>query len=178
VLRYPGCRAGRPAAFGGGPGPGGAGTAGGERPAPARRPDRRSAALRRQSPRRALAPRSAGRGAGRRRPGRAHPARGARPGLPAEGAFPRRRAGGVSGEGRMTVIAVEEHYIDPEIAASTRLPERLMRSLSDTGEGRLASMDEAGIDVEVLSHAPPGPQEAPGAVSLARRVNDRLATLV
>jgi predicted TIM-barrel fold metal-dependent hydrolase len=48
--------------------------------------------------------------------------------------------------------------------------------LADLGQGRLELMDEAGIDVQVISHAPSAFQqlEPPTAVALAPRVNDRL----
>jgi 2,3-dihydroxybenzoate decarboxylase len=51
------------------------------------------------------------------------------------------------------------------------------QELADIGEGRLRAMDQAGIDLQVLSHAAPSLQKlAPEiAVDLARRVNDRLA---
>jgi 2,3-dihydroxybenzoate decarboxylase len=57
------------------------------------------------------------------------------------------------------VIALEEHYWDKELAAlfvgveGVRDPEILKR-LYDLGEVRLREMDEAGIDVQILSHGP------------------------
>lgn len=78
------------------------------------------------------------------------------------------------------VIALEEHYADEELAATFdgaegRAPE-IRRRLLDLGELRLAEMDEAGIDVQVLSHSAPSTQRLDGesAVRLARAVNDRL----
>jgi 2,3-dihydroxybenzoate decarboxylase len=46
--------------------------------------------------------------------------------------------------------------------------------LVDLGEVRLRAMDEAGIDLQVLSHFPPGPQNLPpqDAVAMARATND------
>src|SRR5262249_59941797 len=56
------------------------------------------------------------------------------------------------------VIALEEHYWDKELAAlfvgaeGVRDPE-MPRRLYDLGELRLKAMDEAGIDVQILSPA-------------------------
>jgi 2,3-dihydroxybenzoate decarboxylase len=79
-----------------------------------------------------------------------------------------------------TVIALEEHYADDELAATFegaegRAPE-IRKRLFDLGELRLAEMDEAGIDMQVLSHNAPSTQrlDAESAVRLARGVNDRL----
>jgi hypothetical protein len=58
------------------------------------------------------------------------------------------------------VIALEEHYWDKELAAlfvgaeGVRDPE-MLRRLYDLGELRLGEMDEAGIDVQILSAARP-----------------------
>ncbi len=50
------------------------------------------------------------------------------------------------------------------------IPERLL----DLGELRIAAMDEAGIDVEIVSIAPPGTGGLPAreAVALSREAND------
>ncbi|HKU46006.1 MAG TPA: amidohydrolase family protein [Burkholderiales bacterium] len=80
------------------------------------------------------------------------------------------------------VVALEEHYWDAEVAThfkergpEMRNPDMLER-LNDLGELRLKEMDEAGIDLQVLSHGAPALQriEADTAVALARRANDRL----
>ncbi len=79
------------------------------------------------------------------------------------------------------VIALEEHYFDPEVRThvsgldATTAP-RIVERLDDLGALRLKEMDEAGIDIQVLSHANPSLQklDAATAVPLARRVNDRL----
>jgi len=88
------------------------------------------------------------------------------------------------------VIALEEHYLDPEVArhfvgldavpppgagGDERRP-TVARRLYDLDELRLKEMDEAGIDIQVLSHAAPSLQkfDADTAVRLAQGVNDRL----
>src|SRR3989442_15828 len=83
------------------------------------------------------------------------------------------------------VIALEEHYWDKELAAQfvgaegVRDPEMLKR-LYDLGELRLKEMDEAGIDVQILSHGAPSAQKLSGveAVYVTRRANDRLPVVV
>jgi uncharacterized protein len=56
----------------------------------------------------------------------------------------------------------------------------LVDQLCDLGKGRIAAMDEAGIDVQILSLTAPGVKQldAPDAVKLAREVNDFLAAEV
>ena len=82
------------------------------------------------------------------------------------------------------VIAIEEHYSDPELYAlftgrDAFAPPHVMKALHDTGEARLRDMDAAGIDIQVLSHTAPSLQKiSDGAVELARRVNERLADIV
>ena len=81
------------------------------------------------------------------------------------------------------VIALEEHYFDPDVTKhfpagggpEARLPE-LRTRLFDVGELRIKEMDEAGIDVQVLSHGAPATQrmDAETAVPVARHANDKL----
>jgi len=91
------------------------------------------------------------------------------------------------------VIALEEHFtvpalvkrIDPEAVHRRGFRPRTARGsgpslaelLPDIGEKRLASMDAAGITMEVLSNTGPGPDLVPGAdgVAIAREMNDHLA---
>ena len=83
------------------------------------------------------------------------------------------------------VIALEEHYWDKEFADTfpgvegVRDPKMLER-LYDLGELRLKEMDEAGIDMQILSHGAPSAQKLSGAdaVEVTRRVNDRLNAVV
>src|SRR5687767_5553658 len=84
------------------------------------------------------------------------------------------------------VIAIEEHYWDEELSATysglgraTHNPEQ-ERRLKDMGQLRLREMDEAGIDMQVISHGSPSAQQLAGAdaVALTRRVNDRLAEAI
>jgi len=80
------------------------------------------------------------------------------------------------------IIAIEEHYWDPELVKhytgteASRGGETEER-LYDFGSRRLKEMDEAGIDVQVLSHGAPSTQKLPAdiAVNLTRDANDRLA---
>jgi predicted TIM-barrel fold metal-dependent hydrolase len=82
------------------------------------------------------------------------------------------------------VIALEEHYWDREVASHYEggggRSGDLQQRLFDLGELRLKEMDGAGIDVQVISHAPPAVQRlnAETAVDLAIRANDRLRDTV
>jgi predicted TIM-barrel fold metal-dependent hydrolase len=78
------------------------------------------------------------------------------------------------------IIALEEHFWTPELIALRRTVDQVnpksVARLGDLGALRLREMDEAGIDIQVLSEAEPGVQNlAPEqAVPLARVSNDLL----
>ena len=86
----------------------------------------------------------------------------------------------------MKVVALEEHYWDAEVAShfKERGPEmrnpQMLERLHDLGALRLKEMDEAGIDLQVLSHGAPATQRIDGelAVSVSRNANDRLHKVV
>lgn len=78
------------------------------------------------------------------------------------------------------VIAIEEHYWDAELAKhfpSGENKSHVQDLLTEIGDVRLRAMDEAGIDIQVLSHGAPAAQKLPAeiAVDLTKRTNDRLA---
>ncbi len=90
----------------------------------------------------------------------------------------------------MRTIAIEEHFITPmyreKVAAnefrnfyltsrSEQLGHDIAEQNADLGAKRLAHMDAAGVDVQVLSFGSPGPQgfAADVAIPMARDANDR-----
>jgi predicted TIM-barrel fold metal-dependent hydrolase len=93
---------------------------------------------------------------------------------------------------RPLVIALEEHYSDPAVAAAASAQGMdavgggssalagIFGKLLDLEEVRLQEMDAAGIDVQVISHAPSAIQQlnAETAVEVAMAANDRLAQAV
>ncbi len=84
------------------------------------------------------------------------------------------------------VIALEEHYADPAVQAHAKtaggpvlgggMYAQLLARLNDLGEIRLKQMDDAGIDMQVISHGPsPIQQIDPAkAVPLATQTNNFL----
>ena len=80
------------------------------------------------------------------------------------------------------IVAIEEHFISPMMVNQYTGHRKLSavmhstRGLEDLGDDRIREMDEAGIDVQVISHLQPGPQVfAPDmSVTLARQANNIL----
>lgn len=85
----------------------------------------------------------------------------------------------------MRVIAIEEHMFPHDVVVAESLDLGLRASrraaeLDDLGEGRLRVMDDAGIDVQVLSALSSIVQDLPPArsVPVNRELNDRMADTV
>lgn len=97
----------------------------------------------------------------------------------------------------MRIVALEEHFVRPDLAAridpaaiaargwplaDAGQPASMKRDspLEDVGKGRFESMDAAGITLQVLSSATPGPEIlAPQeAIAFSRDYNDGLAQTV
>jgi predicted TIM-barrel fold metal-dependent hydrolase len=91
----------------------------------------------------------------------------------------------------MRVVTIEEHWttaeidravraqaVDPSVAFNDRgdIPERLF----DIGAERIAAMDAAGVDLQIISLSPPGTYGLPAdeAARLCRAANDRAAEAV
>ena len=94
----------------------------------------------------------------------------------------------------MKIIALEEHFVTPEVlrAWAGLAPEdrdlafmpasqgETSRRLLDTGDERRAAMDAAGVDVQVLSLTTPGVQNLlpSDALALQHATNDHVAEIV
>ena len=89
----------------------------------------------------------------------------------------------------MRTITLEEHFATPEFLKATAQLQSAARvdfvrpvesKLLDLGQGRIADMDAAGIDVQVLSLTWAGLDRLDGAIAtgLAHDANDRLAAAV
>jgi predicted TIM-barrel fold metal-dependent hydrolase len=82
---------------------------------------------------------------------------------------------------KQRIIALEEHFWVPNMRDRFTGYHRVRghqpnARLTDVGQGRIAEMDEAGIDLQVLSHVQPGPQvfDPETSVALSREANDLL----
>lgn len=78
------------------------------------------------------------------------------------------------------LLGLEEHFLTPELRElnKVRLPAgRLLDALLDLGQGRLESMDKAGLNMAVLSAMTPGVQNLEGQLGIdtARQLNSFLA---
>jgi predicted TIM-barrel fold metal-dependent hydrolase len=92
----------------------------------------------------------------------------------------------------LRTITLEEHFASPgfiagpgrgfieQLRSRGARGERIFEQLQDVGDGRIAEMDAAGIDVQVLSLNAPGIEQADAAeqVAIARESNDFLADVV
>lgn len=94
----------------------------------------------------------------------------------------------------MRVIAIEEHWTTSEIDRALRAQPGAVRDesvalndrgdiparLLDLGAQRLEAMDAAGIDLQIVSVAPPGTHGLPAgeAIALSRDANDRASEAV
>jgi predicted TIM-barrel fold metal-dependent hydrolase len=90
----------------------------------------------------------------------------------------------------MPLVAIEEHWILPELTSALNAMPRRDESLAfnemgdhrqrleDLGEGRIAAMDAQGIDVSILALTPPGTHPLPPeeALRLSRAANDTAIT--
>jgi predicted TIM-barrel fold metal-dependent hydrolase len=92
----------------------------------------------------------------------------------------------------LRTITLEEHFASPGFIAGPGRSfieqlrnrgargEKILEQLQDVGSGRIAEMDAAGIDIQVLSLNAPGVEQADAAeqVAIARESNDLLADVV
>jgi predicted TIM-barrel fold metal-dependent hydrolase len=92
----------------------------------------------------------------------------------------------------MKLIAIEEHFLTPDIRAawaSSAIGQEgtaafdlgtIEERLDDLGNGRIALMDESGVDIQVLSVTTPALHnlEAEKSVMLAQRTNDLVAATI
>ncbi|WP_422743433.1 amidohydrolase family protein [Mycobacterium sp. WMMD1722] len=97
-------------------------------------------------------------------------------------------------EATVRVVTIEEHWSTTELDAALRIQPAETRDpsvalnddgdipirLHDIGADRVAWMDAAGVDVQILSLAPPGTHGLPAAeaVALSRDANDRASAAV
>ena len=99
---------------------------------------------------------------------------------------------GSRGRAKLRTITLEEHFVSPGFLTgpgrnfTEALQKRgargvkILEQLRDVGDGRLAEMDSAGIDFQVLSLNAPGVEQADVAdqIAHAREANDFVADVV
>lgn len=79
----------------------------------------------------------------------------------------------------MRIITLEEHHASPNylklVAPNLLKQPELANRLTDIGEGRISAMDDAGVDMQVLSLSTPGVEQLDfdTAIALSREENDR-----
>ena len=79
----------------------------------------------------------------------------------------------------MRIITLEEHHASPNylqlVAPNLLKQPELANRLIDIGEGRISAMDDAGVDMQVLSLSTPGVEQLDSdiAIALSREENDR-----
>lgn len=84
----------------------------------------------------------------------------------------------------MKLIALEEHLLPADLVdqvwPAPTAAQAILSKLTEVGEQRLRVMDDAGIDMQVLSVTAPGSQRVPArtAAGLSRALNDRCADVV
>jgi uncharacterized protein len=84
----------------------------------------------------------------------------------------------------VTLIALEEHLLPADLVdqvwPTSTVTEAILPKLTEVGEQRLRVMDDAGIDLQVLSVTAPGSQQvrAECAAELSGALNDRCAEIV
>ena len=90
----------------------------------------------------------------------------------------------VAEDENLFLIGLEEHFATHELQQQHIVKEKRLFSgggrrpeLLDLGAGRIADMDEAGINIQVLSAVTPGAQNLPGpeGVAFARKLNTWIA---
>jgi predicted TIM-barrel fold metal-dependent hydrolase len=93
---------------------------------------------------------------------------------------------------KLRTITLEEHFVSPgfisgpgrgfieRLRTTGARGAKIFEQLQDVGDGRMAEMDAAGIDMQVLSLNAPGVEQAEVAeqVAIARESNDFLADVV
>jgi predicted TIM-barrel fold metal-dependent hydrolase len=83
----------------------------------------------------------------------------------------------------MKMVALEEHHLPSDVAIDAGVDPKAVRgpvdALGDGGEGRLKTMDEAGVDVQILSVQNAGVQKLgkERANAISRVLNDRMAAV-